>query len=214
MGEGVKYSKKKVVKAYAVVAWFYDVWSFLTESRAMREALEFSDLEDGEDVLEVAVGTGRFFEKVVCKNPHGVNEGLDISPSMLKIARKRLRKYRNVRLVKGDAYKLPFRKGTFDVVFNNFMLDLLPEEGQAKVLEEFKKVLKPRGRVVVATMTFGRSWFSKVWDVIARKAPFLLTGCRPVDMEQMIEDAGFVVEKTLYVSQNTFPSLVISARKK
>jgi ubiquinone/menaquinone biosynthesis C-methylase UbiE len=209
----VHYSKTNIEKVYSKVTWIYDVWSKLTESKALRKALEFASIESGESVLEVAVGTGSLFEQIINLNPNGRNEGLDISESMLKKARIRLSKYKNFNLIHGDAYKLPYDDDTFDVLVNNYMFDLLPSEVYPSIFQEFKRVLKPNGRLVITTMTEGKEWYSRMWNIVARKAPSLLTGCRPVNLESIIKNVGFSVEKSEYITQNTFPSLVIYAVK-
>ena len=207
------YSKSRIQKDYAKVAWVYDFWSFLTETRALKKSLEFAEIKDKEAVLEVAVGTGRAFKKIVELNPNGRNEGIDISEDMIKVARKRLRKYKHFKLKRGEAGKLPYKSNSFDILINSFMLDLLPEKDYKAILKEYKRVLKKNGRVVITTMTNGREWYSRFWDMVARKFPAVLTGCRPVDLEKEIKKAGFTIEKSEYITQNTFPSLVIYAGK-
>jgi ubiquinone/menaquinone biosynthesis C-methylase UbiE len=205
------YNTTAIEKSYANVAWLYDIWSSLTESKALRQSLEFASVGNGESVLEVAVGTGKNFEHILIANPDGRNEGLDISDAMLTKARKRLRKYHNYHLVHGDAAALPYEDQSFDVLINSFMLDLLPREDYPALLQEFKRVLKPAGRLIITTMAHGRKWYSRIWDVIARKFPAILTGCRPVDPETAIRSAGFTVDNRAYVVQNTFPALVLHA---
>jgi ubiquinone/menaquinone biosynthesis C-methylase UbiE len=134
---------------------------------------------------------------------------------MLDKAKQRMRGYAEDRyhLQLGSAYKLPFAANAFDLVVNNFMLDLLPEKDFAGVLAEFHRVLKPDGRIVLSTMTFGTRWYNRVWETIARHLPSLLTGCRPVEMTRSLAQAGFESIESVHLSQNTFPSEVIRARK-
>jgi ubiquinone/menaquinone biosynthesis C-methylase UbiE len=204
------YSKKKIQNTYSKVTWIYNVWSFLTESKAHNQALQFGAIKNKESILEVAVGTGSFFEKILQLNPSGKNIGLDISDSMLKIARKRLKNYKNFRLISADAARIPFKANSFDLLINNYMLDLLPDQDHVPILKEFKRVLKPNGRLVVTTMAKARNWYSRPWHAIA-KTP-LLTGCKPFDLRNKIIKSGFVIKKSKYITQNTFPSLVIYAK--
>jgi ubiquinone/menaquinone biosynthesis C-methylase UbiE len=171
-------------------------------------------MQDGENILEVAVGTGTLFKRIVALNHNGKNEGIDLSPDMLSRAIKRLgKKFTNYSLRVGDAYSLQYSDDIFDVLFNNYMFDLLPEEDFGRVLLEFKRVLKHRGRMVITSMTFGRRWYSRIWDWLVHKNPSLLAGCRPVSLEEDILHAGFENIHTEYVSQLTFPSMVIYAEK-
>jgi ubiquinone/menaquinone biosynthesis C-methylase UbiE len=162
----------------------------------------------------VAVGTGANFERIVRFNPHGRNEGIDLSPEMLARARERLAKrFGNHSLRVGDAYSLPYPDDTFDLLINNYMFDLLPEEDFGQVLVEFRRVMRSQGRLVITSMTPGREWHSRVWDWLLHRAPNLLAGCRPVSLEEDIERSGFRNIHIAYLSQFTFPSQVLYAEK-
>ncbi len=209
------FTESSVRDSYSKVAWFYNVWSRLTESKAAQKVLELAEIRDGERILEVAVGTGLVFAEVVRRNKNGVTDGVDVSPSMLRRAERLMKGYseEHYHLHVGNAYKLPFDSSTFDLVINNFMLDLLPEDDFIAVLSEFRRVVKPGGCVVLSTMTFGKSWYNKIWHWIAKHFPSLLTGCRPVTMTPYLLRAGFESIASVYVSQNTFPSEVLRAKK-
>jgi ubiquinone/menaquinone biosynthesis C-methylase UbiE len=187
----------------------------LTESKAADKVIELAEIKAGESILEVAVGTGMLFERIVRMNESGVNEGIDISPDMLSRAENRLKKggTHNYHLQLGNASTLPFKPEEFDLVVNSFMLDLLPEESLGVVLSEFLRVLKPGGRVVISTMTFGSEWYHGFWQWLARHCPGLLTGCRPINIGPYLQEAGFGNLTVHFVSQNTFPSEVVRAEK-
>jgi len=70
---------KAVQKAYSHVAWTYDIWSRFTESKAPEKALELAEIQNGENILEVAVGTGIVFEEIVKCNRDGKNVGMDLT---------------------------------------------------------------------------------------------------------------------------------------
>ncbi|HKI87537.1 MAG TPA: methyltransferase domain-containing protein, partial [Draconibacterium sp.] len=80
------------IKSFKKVVWFYDFWSWLTESKAAKEVIRCAEIKGGEKILEIACGTGVVFEQIVFKNPDGMNVGIDLSPDMLDKARKRLKK--------------------------------------------------------------------------------------------------------------------------
>jgi ubiquinone/menaquinone biosynthesis C-methylase UbiE len=208
------FRKEAIQKSYGKVARFYDLWSRLTESKAAKSVIELAEVRDGETILEVAIGTGMLFEKIVVQNKSGRNFGIDISPDMLFKAAKRLNKYDKmyVRLQIGNAYHLPFKADTFDLIINNYMLDLLPEQDFVPILSEFKRTLKPWGRIVLSTMAFGEKRYNKMWTWVANQFPKLLTGCRPVSLYEYLEAAGFADMHVKSISQNTFPSEVIRAK--
>jgi len=66
--------------------------------------------------------------------------GLDFSPAMLDLARKRAS---GAELIEGDAEELPFEDGSFDAIVSNFGICHIPN--QPRALLEIKRVLKPAG---------------------------------------------------------------------
>jgi len=204
-------NKREVSALYRKIAPTYNLWARLTETRARDRCLEIAAIEDGEAVLEVAVGTGLTFEKILEANPSGRNEGIDLTEAMLVRARARASKSgaHNYHLVLGDAYSLDYADGSFDVLINNYMFDLLPQRDFLAVLTEFKRVLRPGGRLAMVNMTDGHRWYNGVWERIYRMNPGLLGGCRAVRVLPVVEECGFVQTRREYVSQMTFPSEII-----
>jgi ubiquinone/menaquinone biosynthesis C-methylase UbiE len=209
----VKLSKEEVRRIYSKLSHVYDFWGSLTEQKATGRALQLAHIRNGERILEVAVGTGRVFKQILSQNREGQNEGIDLSPEMLARTEKRVRdRFFNYSLKEADAYFLPFADESFDLIINNYMFDLLPEEDFLHVLREFRRVLKPGGRMVITSMTMGKRWYNRIWDRLARSTE-ILAGCRPISLEEDTKKAGFENLEVEYVSQFTFPSLVILAEK-
>ena len=203
--------KGRVADLYRKIAPSYDLWAWLTESEARNRCLELAAIKDGELVLEVAVGTGLAFEMILEANPSGRNEGIDLTEAMLSRAEKKAAKSGsdNYRLRVGDAYDLDFPDDSFDVLINNYMFDLLPQQDFRTVLEEFKRVLRPGGRLVMISMTKGERWYNGLWERIYRINPALLGGCRGVLLLPQLEACGFGQTRREYVSQLTFPSEIV-----
>lgn len=201
--------------SYKKVVWFYNFWSWLTESRAAAAVIRFASIMDNQRVIEIACGTGIVFEKIVSQNPSGHNTGIDLSPDMLGKARERLRKskFSNYELKEGNVLGLDFKDNSFDVLVNNFMIDLMPENTFDMMASEFYRILNPGGIAVISTFSFGEKKINHFWHWVAKKFPALLTGCRPVAFRPHLEKAGFVIEEDLQISQNAFPSEVLRARK-
>jgi ubiquinone/menaquinone biosynthesis C-methylase UbiE len=206
-----KLSREQVSDVYNRIAPLYDSWAWLTETRARSRCLELAAIRDGEDVLEVAVGTGLAFVKILTANPSGRNEGIDLTAAMLLRAQRRAARtgIQRYRLRVGDAYDLDFPSESFDVLVNNYMFDLLPERDFPLVLEEFKRVLRPGGRLALVNMTQGTRWYNGIWDRVYRINPALLGGCRGVTLMPLLQQSGFRKTKREYFSQFTFPSEVV-----
>ena len=206
--------KAAVKRVYEGLAPMYDFWAHLTEAKARSRCMELCAVKDGESVLEVAVGTGFAFAEIVRKNPHGRNEGIDLTLAMLSRARARLAKGAggNYHLQVADAYDLPFEDASFDLVVNNYMFDLLPEEDFGRVLGQMRRVLRPGGRLVLVNMAKGGSTLESLAEMVYRIRPEWMGGCRSVLLTPHVEAAGFVDVRREIVTQMTFPSEVVSAR--
>lgn len=208
-----KIPKNQITRVYKSKASVYDIWGKLTESKAQERCLTMANIQDGETILEVAVGTGLTFQRILKRNPSGFTEGIDLTAAMLAKARRKAAAsgHQNYRLQEGDAYDLPFADGRFDLLINNYMFDLLPESDFSRVLAEFKRVLRPGGRLVLLNMAKGAHWYNHIWDNIYRIQPAWMGGCRGVALLPYVKSAGFQNTHYETLSQMTFPSEIIYA---
>jgi ubiquinone/menaquinone biosynthesis C-methylase UbiE len=206
---------ERTKKDYKQVAWFYNLWSWITESKAAKKVLEFAEINNGESIIEIACGTGLVFKEIVRKNPDGENLGIDLSAVMLSKAHKLLadEDSKNYELQQRDIFDLQIKDESYDKLVNNFMIDLMPEDKFDTILSEFHRILKPNGIAVISIFSFGKRKVNKFWVWIAKHFPKLLTGCRPVEIENNLKNVGFMIEKEVEISQNTFPSKVYKLRK-
>jgi demethylmenaquinone methyltransferase/2-methoxy-6-polyprenyl-1,4-benzoquinol methylase len=171
-------------------------------------------------VLEVAVGPGVTVLEILKRvDRTNVVCGVDLSPRMLERAQRLIARagHTNVDLRQADARHLPFPDNTFDVLYNSYMFDLLPLEDMPIVLNEFRRVLKPGGRMVLVNMSKrdsgGRTWWERLYVWLpAPWVPFLLGGCRPVMVEAAVTAAGFS-EISREFMQHRVPSEIVAARK-
>ena len=99
-------------------------------------------------VLDVGCGTGALLEKIRFKYPTCVLDGIDLSSGMLEIAQKR--NIPHATFVEGDAEALPYGDGCFDVVLCCSSFHHYPNP--QKALAEFRRVLRPRGMVMICDM--------------------------------------------------------------
>lgn len=211
-----KFIESKVKKEFRQALWIYDLWARLTERTTLRISLQLADIRNGDAVLDMGCGTGELLEKIARINPGGKNIGIDLSPDMLKRAEKRLTKRHkgDFELQEGNALSANFPDDTFDIVFNNFMVDLMPVETFDQIAAEFYRVLKPGGTMVLSSFSFGTKKIHRFWYWIAKWFPGLLTGCRPVSFKNYLQKAGFDIEVDMEISQNTFPSQIIKGIKR
>ena len=100
----------------------------------------------GERVLDVACGTGAATLEAARRTaPGGRVTGVDLTPEMLEVARRRLP---DVELVEAGAESLPLPDSSFDVVLCQFGLMFF--EDRARALREMLRVLRPGGRIGVS----------------------------------------------------------------
>jgi len=100
----------------------------------------------GWTVLDLACGTA--FYAPALWGDRGVRYvGVDRTAQYLDVA---LKNYPPGRFVLGDAFRLPFRGGSFDLAASIGFLHHIPDAGMDAVLAEVRRVLKPGGLFVVA----------------------------------------------------------------
>jgi len=210
-----RYTHQEIVRKYNLIASIYDIFGVLAETKARQRALELASIRNGEKVLEVAFGTGLNFAQVLKRNPEGRVDGIDVSEKMLERTKKRISKIgrNNYTLHLGDCRRLPFADGTYDLLMNQYLLDILPVEDYLPLLLEFKRVLKPGGRMVLVHMTKGEKWVNQIYVRIYKMKPPLLAGCRGLMAQPFLEEAGFKDFHREFVSQLGFPSEVIKGVK-
>ena len=131
--------QEDVGKLYDRTAWFYDMWATLTETKAQDRAIEVANIQDETTILDVAVGTGRLFNRIVKRNPNGQNIGIDISQGMLAKAKSRLSKQlnSNYSLDIGSAFDITMENHSIDILFNNYMLYLIAFDQMDFIIDGF-----------------------------------------------------------------------------
>ncbi|WP_109474018.1 demethylmenaquinone methyltransferase [Ornithinimicrobium cavernae] len=125
----------------------------------------------GERVLDIAAGTGTSSEPFA-------DAGVDVVPAdfSLGMLRQGNRRRPDLAFTAADALALPFADGSFDVVTMSFGLRNVADTGVA--LEEFHRVTRPGGRLVVcefSTPTFApfrtvyQEYLMRALPVVARR---------------------------------------------
>ncbi len=100
-------------------------------------------------VLELCTGTGYVARHLAEAVPGVEVHGLDISPEMLAVGRRKLaHSSAVVTLVEGDAAALPYPDESFDVVMAAFGLHELPPAVRRAAIAESVRVLRPDGRLI------------------------------------------------------------------
>jgi len=107
------------------------------------------DVPTVDDALEIGAGTGYFSLNLALAGRVRRVTATDISPGMLRVLEGNAdRLGLDVRTEACDAARLPFDDGSFDLVLGHAVLHHLPDLGAA--FSEFRRVLRPGGRIVFA----------------------------------------------------------------
>ena len=208
---------ERVPRMYTRLAPVYEVWARATESKARRRVLELASVRAGEDILEVATGTGVQLVRLARANPGGRTVGVEISEGMLAQTRRRLEDAGlagAVEVVEGSALELPIADESFDLLVNGYMLDLLPLDDIPRALAEFKRVLRPRGRLVLSNMTKGERRRHRIWDWAYERGVVVTANCRGVLAAPVLRELDFIDVSREYLSQMLFPTEIVTAQKK
>ena len=123
-----------------------DDWLFgATLHTGRLEAIRGLDLQPGDEVLEVGVGTGI---NATLYPANVTVTGIDVAEKMLQKAARRLaaHKVRNVRLLQMDAARLEFPDDSFDLVYAPYVISVVSDP--VAVAREMRRVCRPGGRFV------------------------------------------------------------------
>lgn len=173
---------------YGPFAWTYDAvaWA-VSRGKWTAWGAAVLPLIPGGPVLELAHGPGHLLVRMAQQGLRPV--GMDLSPQMGALARRRLRRAGlPPRLVRARAQRLPFRDGTFRAVVATFPTEFILEPATAR---EAARVLSPGGTVVVVPVAVpgGRGSIARALRLLYR-----ITGQDRFAPEEALpawQDAGF-----------------------
>jgi amino acid transporter/ubiquinone/menaquinone biosynthesis C-methylase UbiE len=191
-------TKSETKAYYNKIAKVYDLLAERSEQPMREKGLKQLDAQTGERILEVGFGTGHcVVELARAVGPTGRVFGIDISEEMVALTDKLLRDEgleAHVELTCGDAASLPFEDNSLDGIFTSFTFELFDTPEIPKVLAEWKRALKPSGRLVVVAMSKEgkQGMISKAYEWTHRHFPNLMD-CRPIFVSRAVEAAGLVV---------------------
>jgi len=153
------FDKDTITRAYGRWAPVYDVVFGKVFERGRAAAVEAAERIGGR-ILEVGVGTGLSLASYSRTN-HVV--GLDISEPMLRKAQDKVRAQALAHvdgLAVMDAALLAFPDRAFDVVVGQYLITAVPNP--EATLDEFARVLKPGGEIVLVNHLTAESGARKV----------------------------------------------------
>jgi demethylmenaquinone methyltransferase/2-methoxy-6-polyprenyl-1,4-benzoquinol methylase len=163
------------------IARVYDpmnlVISAFQEPRWRKRAVKLAGVRPGDRLLDVATGTGKVAADLWKRaQPGGAVLAVDISPGMIRVAKRRFGDRPGLDFVVGDALALPTEDASFDAATIAFGMRNLPDYSQG--FAEMARSVRPGGRVICLEIARPSSrparilqfWFDKIVPVIGRVA--------------------------------------------
>ncbi|MEW6238345.1 MAG: class I SAM-dependent methyltransferase [Candidatus Omnitrophota bacterium] len=144
---------------YNVIACLYDrlyADQIFAYRRVVRMVVD-SSIRTGDRVLDLGCGTGLLMD-MAAEKARSVY-GLDISFSMIRGARKKMKKRAHTHLINGDCRQLPLG-GKFDKILSSFMLVILDRPARREVIRSLYPLLEEDGELIFIT---SREEFSPQW---------------------------------------------------
>ena len=142
---GILEDKRRARLFYRFLSPLYDYINPFVWTEDMRaSALELTDIDAGDRVLDVGCGTGFGTAGVLERTDEVV--GVDQSPSQLGRAQRKLGAT-TAQFCLGDAERLPFPTETFDHVWSSGSIEYWPRPIQT--IAELRRVCRPGGTVLV-----------------------------------------------------------------
>lgn len=136
---------KNIKDQYKVASKLYDKIIEPMISTLKNIGLKMYPVNKNTIVLDIGCGTGSLLS--IYQNYTSKIFGIDLSPSMIRIARKKLGQKANIIL--GSATKTEFKTNYFNLITCSLILHELSESVRIEILKEAKRILKNDGKILL-----------------------------------------------------------------
>jgi len=190
------------------------------EDSALDELCAHASFADAGEILEFGCGTGRFARRILTEATAATYLGLDVSTTMVGLARSRLASFGSrarVRQTGVGSILLPVADRSADRIVSTYVLDLLPDTDIRTFFEEARRVAAPEARLCLVSLTHGAPGLARVvsglWERAFRLRPALVGGCRPIALGTYLDETIWEVEYRQTTTQWAITSDVLVARR-
>jgi phosphatidylethanolamine/phosphatidyl-N-methylethanolamine N-methyltransferase len=176
-----------VEAVYDKLSIVYDLTFGPTLHPGRLQAIERMNIQPGERVLEVGVGTGI---NLSLYPREATVTGIDFTASMLEKARERAARKgaAPVRLLQMDAADLKFADDSFDIVYAPYLISVVPDP--VKVAQEMSRVCRPGGRIIFLNHFLSPNPFLSRIERLISPATIHIGFKSDVDLPAFIAQAG------------------------
>jgi len=190
-----------------------DVQGFY-EDAAIDDLIVHAEFEKAKNIFELGSGTGRLASRLLTMKlpPTAKYTGFELSSIMLNIAKKRISPFSDrAKVIQSfGAMRFPLVDNSVDRFVSAYVFDLLSKREILLALDEAHRILVPGGKLCLASLTNGVTLTSKT---VSRLAAWI-GGCRPVQLNAMLDKNHWTVDYKNVVTQFGVPSEVIIATAK
>ncbi len=182
-----------ILNAYRRYAGIYDVLFGPIFHPGRELIVRTLDLQPGDNVLEVGVGTGL---SLPLYPPEVRVIGIDISREMLEKARRRITRtgLHTVSVQEMDAEAMTFPESSFDRVVAMYVVSVVPDP--VALVREMRRVCKPGGDIFIANHFLSHNRVLSAVEGMLKPIS-RLAGFRPdLDLDQFLEETGLEVVGT------------------
>lgn len=173
-------------------------------------------------VFELGCGTGRLAERMLTGRlpADATYRGVDLSPTMVRLARTRLEPFGARARVELSDGRPPADEpaSAYDRFVSTYVLDLLSEDEIHAVAGEAHRMLEPGGLLCLCSLCTGAGPVSRVvaraWSAAYRLSPRLVGGCRPLELTRYLPTAAWTVLSSDRLAPFGVPSEVVVAERR
>ncbi len=192
------------------------------EDQATDDLIGHGDFGTAQSVFELGCGTGRFAAKLLEHElPPGASyRGVDLSPTMVALAEKRLSPFPGRARVDLSDGKPPTSEpaGAYDRWVSNYVLDLLSDDDIRAALAEAHRMLRAGGLLCLASLSTGAGPGSRavarVWSWVHRLQPKIVGGCRPLALASYLPEDQWRLRHHAKPAPFCVPSEVVVAERR
>lgn len=213
-----KYWTKKKTNSqeiYRAIASFY-------RQTIIKPALNYfleTEFKKGSKLLHAGSGAGQVDEDIC--NKFNIT-ALDISLEALKLYK--IHNGKKVKLMHASIFDIPAKSSVFDGVYNMGVMEHFTKEEDEKILKEFHRVLKPKGKIVLfwppkfgPSVMFLNTTHFILNDILKRNIRLhpeeisLISSRKHV--EKILKNTGFKLLKYYFGPKDLFTHCVVVAKK-
>lgn len=201
-----------VVKRYGRLASVYDRRWRAYLRQTLESTLDAMRLSGTERFLDVGCGTGEFERLALGRFPGLTVVGIDVTPTMITIARQKFADFPQAHFFVAQAEALPFDPEQFDVVVSANMLHHVRTPTQ--FLHECIRVLRPGGQFVLVDWCrdFWHCGLLHVWWKLTDRSYVRMY--RLSDIARLLEELGLTLDgATRFIASRGYGMMRINAQK-